>query len=79
MATATMSVKGQTTIPRSIREHLGVKPGDRVDFIVQHDGSVLLLPATIHVAELRGILPKPPRAVSLEAMDDAIERGARRR
>lgn len=39
-----ITVKGQATIPKPIREHLGLNPGDRVKFFVHPDGSVVLLP-----------------------------------
>lgn len=38
-----LAVKGQATIPKTIREHLALKPGDRVKFFVHPDGSVVLL------------------------------------
>ena len=41
-----ITVKGQATIPKAIREHLALKPGDRVKFFVHPDGSVVLLPET---------------------------------
>ena len=39
-----LSIKGQATIPKTIREHLQLKPGDRVKFFVHPDGSVVILP-----------------------------------
>jgi AbrB family looped-hinge helix DNA binding protein len=39
-----INAKGQMTIPRAIREHLGLKPGDRVKFFVHPDGNVAMLP-----------------------------------
>ena len=47
--------KGQATIPKAIREHLGLRPGDRVKFFVHPDGSVVLLPK-LPVTALRGIV-----------------------
>lgn len=72
MATATLTSKGQITIPKAIRDHLHLKSGDRLEFLLQEDGSVVLMPATLDVAELEGILPPPPQPVSLEAMREAI-------
>jgi AbrB family looped-hinge helix DNA binding protein len=46
---------GQATIPKAIRERLGVKPGDRIKFFVHPDGSVVLLPKR-PVSELRSIV-----------------------
>ena len=39
MPTATLTTKGQVTIPKEVREHLGVETGDRLSFVVQDDGS----------------------------------------
>lgn len=41
---STVTVKGQFTIPKAIREHLRLKPGDRVKFFIHPDGTVVLLP-----------------------------------
>ncbi len=62
--------KGQATIPKAVREHLGLKPGDRVKFFVHPDGSVVLLPK-LPVTTLRGIL-QPRRRVAIGAMNEAI-------
>jgi AbrB family looped-hinge helix DNA binding protein len=57
MPTATLTSKGQTTIPREVREFLKLKPGDRLEFKLNADGqSVILKPANIHVSALKGIL-----------------------
>ena len=74
--TSTVTSKGQTTIPKRIRDRLNLKAGDRVEFVVEGNGKVVLVPATVRVKELRGILPKPKKPVSLEAMEAAIKSGA---
>jgi antitoxin PrlF len=63
--------KGQATIPKAIREHLGLRPGDRVKFFVHPDGSVALLPK-LPVTALRGIVRPRHRPVTMEAMTEAI-------
>jgi len=74
-----ITVKGQATIPKAIREHLRVKPGDRIKFFVHPDGSVVLLPKR-PAAKLRGIVKSRRRkAVSLEEMNEAIADAAARR
>jgi antitoxin PrlF len=79
MAVATLTSKGQTTIPKEIRDLLGLAPGDKLDFVVESDGRVVLRPATRDVRELRGMLHKKGRKpVSLEEMDRAIAEGATR-
>lgn len=75
-ASSTLTSKGQTTIPKEVREYLHLKPGDRMEFVIEPDGRVVLLPATLDVIELKGILPTPVHPVTLEEMDDAIAQGA---
>lgn len=79
MATSTVTSKGQTTIPKAIRDHLHVGPGDRVEFIVEETGRVVVVPLTVDVAALKGILPAPPKPVSLADMQRAIRDRHRRR
>jgi antitoxin PrlF len=68
--------KGQATIPKSIREHLRLKPGDRVKFFVHPDGSVVLLPK-LPASALRGIVrPRGRRTVTIEDMNEAAILGA---
>ena len=63
-------------MPKDVRVALGVGPGDRLDFVRMEDGNFAVLPATQSVKTLKGIIPKPKKAVSLEEMDKAIARGA---
>lgn len=78
MPTATLTTKGQITIPKEVREHLGVNTGDRLSFVVQEDGSVIVRPITHHVRELGGLLYRPgQRAVSINEMDEGIARRMR--
>jgi antitoxin PrlF len=69
-----ITTKGQATIPKAVREHLGLKPGDRVKFFMHPDGSVVLLPKR-PAAILRGIV-KSRRPVTIEAMGEAAAAGA---
>ena len=66
-----ITTKGRVTIPNAIREHLGLKPGDRIKFFVHPNGSVVLLP-TLPVAALRGMLKTSRPPVTIEEMDEAI-------
>jgi AbrB family looped-hinge helix DNA binding protein len=79
MPAATLSSKGQMVIPKSLREQLGLKPGDSVDFIIQENGDVLIRPAAQDVQKLKGMLYRPGRKpVSIEAMNRAIKNQKRR-
>ena len=67
---STITVKGQATIPKQIRDHLHLKPGDRVKFFIHPDGTVVILPK-LPASALRGIL-KTSRRATLEEMEEAI-------
>jgi antitoxin PrlF len=73
-----LSVKGQATIPKAIREYLHLGPGDRVKFFVHPDGSVVILPK-VRVSALKGMVRAPKRRVSVEEMDASAAKGAVRR
>jgi AbrB family looped-hinge helix DNA binding protein len=73
---ATLTSKGQLTLPVSIREKLHLKPGDKIELFTKADGHIEGIPVKKTVASLKGILPKPAKAISLEEMDRAIIEGA---
>lgn len=79
MPTATVTSKGQITIPKPVREGLGVESGDRVEFVELEKGVYTVVAATRDVRELKGMIPKPARPVSVEEMNRAIRRRAGRR
>jgi len=72
MTTATITSKGQITIPKDVRARLGVGTGDRVEFIEIKAGVFQMVAATQDVKALKGIVPKPKEPVTLEDMDKAI-------
>ncbi len=79
MPSATLTSKGQLTLPKQVRDLLHLGPGDRLDFLIKDDGTVVLRPATLDVRALKGILHrKGMRVVSVEEMNAAIrKRGGR--
>ena len=72
MPSATVTAKGQITIPIEVRNALGVDFGDRIDFIEIEKGRFLIIPATCSVQELKGLVSKPKRPVSIEEMNGAV-------
>jgi AbrB family looped-hinge helix DNA binding protein len=68
MATeATLASKGRTTIPKEIRESLGMKPGDRMTFTLMPDGTVVIRLKNKSITDLAGVLHKRGRkALSVE-------------
>ena len=66
---ATLTSKGQTTIPKAIRDGLHMKPGDRMTFTLMPDGVVIMRVKNKHVSELAGVLHKKGRkAVPVELL-----------
>lgn len=73
-----LSIKGQATIPKMVREHLHLKPGDRVKFFVHPDGSVVILPK-LPTSALRGMISsRRKEPATLDEMREAIAAGAAR-
>src|SRR5207247_10794496 len=61
MATATLTSKGQITLPKTIRDRLRVDTGDQVDFVVNERGDVVVLAVSLDIAELKGLLKRQRR------------------
>ncbi|KNZ31036.1 MAG: AbrB family transcriptional regulator [Methylibium sp. NZG] len=77
MTSATVTSKGQITIPASVRQALQVESGDRVEFVEIQPGRFEVIAATRSVTELKGLFGKPSRSVSIADMNRAIAaRGA---
>ena len=76
MSHSTLSSKGQITLPKSVRDRLGLATGDRVEFVETEAGFLLRL-ASSDIRELKGILPRPTPPVTLEDMAAAITRMGR--
>jgi AbrB family looped-hinge helix DNA binding protein len=76
MPTSTVTSRGQTTIPKPIREALGLQPGDRVEFTLEED-KVLLRRAGADLSALDGMLAHlGEEAISVEDMNQAVRRAA---
>lgn len=78
MPAATITSKGQITIPREVRDHLHVREGDRIEFEIGRDGEVRVRPVTGSVEELFGMLRRPGATRSLEEIDEGIAALARK-
>ncbi len=76
MTTATLTSKGQITVPSAVRNALGVGAGDRVEFVEIAPGRFEVIPATRPVSALKGMFGKAGRTVSIEEMNAAIARAA---
>jgi antitoxin PrlF len=77
MSTATISSKGQITIPSAVRQALQVSTGDRVEFVEVEPGRFEFFAATRSVKELKGMFGKPKARVTIAQMNAVIAaRGA---
>ncbi len=76
MTTATLTSKGQVTIPAVVRSGLGVGTGDRIEFIEIAPGRYEVIAATLPVTALKGLVAKPRHAVSIETMNAAVRQRA---
>jgi AbrB family looped-hinge helix DNA binding protein len=71
-----LSVKGQATIPKAIREYLQLQPGDRIKFFLHPDGSVVILPK-LATSALKGIIPsRKGKPVKIDEMHAAVAAAA---
>jgi len=77
MTESTITIKGQTTLPKAVRQVLDLEPGDRLRYVILDDGQVRLMRAR-PVASLAGVLAREgQRPVSIDEMDAAIAEAAR--
>jgi len=72
MTTATLSSKGQITIPKRIRDLYHLETGDKIEFLEDDRGVVTIWPVTENVTKLKGMIAKPKKPVSIEEMNRAI-------
>lgn len=72
MSTATLTSKGQITLPAIVRAALGVEAGDRVEFVQTEAGRFELVAATLPVTALKGMVRKPQHPITIEAMNATI-------
>jgi AbrB family looped-hinge helix DNA binding protein len=68
-----ITTKGQITVfPKPIREHFHLTKGDRIEFLIGVNGEVAVMPATVDVRKLKGMVPKPDQPVTVADMNSAI-------
>lgn len=76
MARTTLTSKGQITLPKEIREQLGLKAGVRFECFVDGDGQIVLVPLTVKLEDLIGILPYSGPPKTIEEINEAIVQAA---
>ncbi len=75
MATSAITSKGQTTLPKSVREALGVRPGDRVRYVILDGNEVRLIPMR-SIVRLFGAFKHDGPTATLQDMERAVADGA---
>ena len=77
MTSATITTKGQVTIPKEIRDYLNLDTGSKVDFVIDENGIVKLIPLNVPIESLSGILHrKGMKSATLAEMEQTISEGA---
>ncbi|MFZ1469407.1 MAG: type II toxin-antitoxin system PrlF family antitoxin [Paracoccaceae bacterium] len=76
MQESTITIKGQTTLPKDVRQALGLQPGDRVRYLILDGGEVRIARARPVVGLAGALQDLVRRSVRLEEMDEAIASGA---
>lgn len=79
MASATVTSKGQITLPKPIRDRLRVHTGDRVNFREREDGTIVVEADTVDLLDLQGSVRTRVRGVTVEDMNQAIRTAAAKR
>lgn len=74
METLTLNEKGQITIPAPLRKKLGIKAGSQLRLFAELDAKTLTLSPTGSLHDAFGILPKPKKALSIDEMNEAVEK-----
>ena len=78
MSIATVTTKGQITIPKEIRDYLKLETGSKVEFVIDEIGNVKIIPLNVPIEALSGVLHRPGmKAATTEEMEIAITEGAR--
>lgn len=73
-----VSSKGQITIPKAIRLAAKIQPGTQLDFQIQKDGTILAIPVLRNISQLKGIIKKRKKPVTIAQIKKAISDGAQR-
>jgi antitoxin PrlF len=72
MASALITSKGQVTVPIQVRDELGLKSGDRIEFVNDGTGRFYLEPKKGSIMEMEGIFKSTAKPMTIEEMHDAI-------
>lgn len=80
MARATITCKGQITIPKSIRDQLRLRSGDRVDFSVSENGDAILSHVEKSAEDVFGLLSSPGRkSISTREINNRLKKAIKKR
>jgi AbrB family looped-hinge helix DNA binding protein len=78
MSIATVTTKGQITIPKEMRDYLKLETGSKVEFVIDESGNVKIVPLNVPIEALSGVLHRPGmKTATIEEMEAAIAEGAR--
>jgi AbrB family looped-hinge helix DNA binding protein len=73
MSIATVTTKGQVTIPKEIRDYLKLETGSKVEFVIDENGNVKIVPLNVPIEAFSGVLHRPGmKTATIEEMESAI-------
>jgi AbrB family looped-hinge helix DNA binding protein len=79
MTESILNEKNQCIIPKTIRDCLNLNPGDKIDFLIQDNGEVIVKPVNLDIRDLHGVLKQSgTKPVSLEEMERAVQNNSSR-
>lgn len=76
MSSATLTSKGQITIPAEVRRRLSLEEGDKVIFVELEGGGYKLAPVNVPMKAIKGLVPRPAKPVTVAEMNAAVRRQA---
>ena len=76
---ATLTAKGQVTLPKVFRDKMNLQAGDKLNFVMLDNGVMQVIPLKQSVTKLRGMVPAPEKSVTIEEMNQAIAQRASRK
>ena len=78
MGLAKLTSKGQITVPKSIREYLELHVGDKIEFIIDHKGRVIITAKTVDIEDVFGMI-KSKNSASVDEMNKSISKRLRKK
>jgi len=73
---ATVTSKGQVTLPAEARRRLGIRPGSKLEIIIKNNDRMEVIVRSGSIRDLKGVVPRPGKTLSIDEMKKAVAKGA---